>query len=602
MAPYAVAHMKLGLQLAELGYKFDTEERLRVYLSNTLQEAFKIPSASDRFSNLFWGEADAANRIKEIAPVMVILGNPPYSGHSANNGDWIKNLLKGKDILTEQQTSNYFEIDGKPLGEKNPKWLNDDYVKFIRFAQWRIERTGYGVMAFVTNHSYLDNPTFRGMRQSLMKTFDDIYVLDLHGNSKKKERCPDGSKDENVFDIQQGVSINIFVKHLNGNKEKATVHHADLWGDRDRKYNWLGKNDITTTQWTTLQPQSQFYLFVPQDNDLKAEYEKGWKVTDIFPVNSVGIVTGQDKKTIGMTQEQTKFLADSHGLSEDIVKPILYRPFDRRFIVYDSKVVTRPRAAVMRHMVAGENLGISISRSVRGEPWRDALVSNKIIEFGVMATRPGNSAPLFPLYIYPNSESFQKEFLQNQREANFSSEFLNTVSEKIGYVPKPEAILYYIYAILYSPTYRDRYAEFLKIDFPRIPLTSNDELFRQLAEYGEQLVQLHLMTSPRLDNLITEFVEGEGDRTVNVGDAKTAYSKGTVKLNKKGDRFTGIPESVWNFYVGGYQPCQKWLKDRKERTLSDEDILHYQKIVVSLKETIEIMKKIDKAIPGFPIE
>lgn len=247
MAPYAVAHMKLGLQLAELGYKFDREERLGVYLTNSLQEAFQIPQNEEHLSKLFWGEADAANRIKEASPVMVILGNPPYSGHSANNGDWIKNLLRGKDTVTEQLCSNYFEVDGEPLGERNPKWLNDDYVKFIRFGQWRIERTGYGVLAFVTNHSYLDNPTFRGMRQSLMNTFDDIYVLDLHGNSKKKESCPDGSKDENVFDIQQGVSINIFVKHPNGNKKKAIVHHADLWGDREYKYNWLEENDLNTT-------------------------------------------------------------------------------------------------------------------------------------------------------------------------------------------------------------------------------------------------------------------------------------------------------------------------------------------------------------------
>ncbi|MHC5716968.1 MAG: N-6 DNA methylase, partial [Nostoc sp.] len=244
MAPYAVAHMKLGLQLAELGYKFDTLERLRVYLTNTLQEAFQIPPADD-FDNWIRDEADAANKIKQEAPVMVVMGNPPYSGHSANNGIWISNLLKGIDTITNQKTSSYFEVDGKPLGERNPKWLNDDYVKFIRFAQWRIEQTGYGILAFITNHGYLDNPTFRGMRQSLMNTFDDIYVLDLHGNSKKKEKCPDGSKDENVFDIQQGVAISIFVKRQDGNKEAANVYHADLYGLRESKYQWLKKNDIT---------------------------------------------------------------------------------------------------------------------------------------------------------------------------------------------------------------------------------------------------------------------------------------------------------------------------------------------------------------------
>ncbi|MBE9168670.1 N-6 DNA methylase [Pleurocapsales cyanobacterium LEGE 06147] len=601
MAPYAVAHMKLGLQLAELGYQFDTEERLRVYLTNTLQEAFQIPPAEDRFSNLFWGEADAANRIKEKAPVMVILGNPPYSGHSANDGKWIKNLLKGKDTVTQQLCSNYFEVDGKPLGEKNPKWLNDDYVKFIRFGQWRIERTGYGVLAFVTNHGYLDNPTFRGMRQSLMETFDDIYVLDLHGNSKKKESCPDGSKDENVFDIQQGVSINIFVKHPNGNKEKATVHHADLWGDRDRKYNWLKENDLTTTRWTTLQPQSQSYLFLPQDKELRAEYEKGWKVTDIFPVNSVGIVTGQDKKTIGITQEEAKILADSHKIPEDAVVPILYRPFDRQFIVYDSKVVTRTRGKVMHHMLAGDNLGlITVRRLPSQNKCNYFIVSNNLIVNGSIRSDNQSIDTLFPLYIYPETKKNQLSALEEKRYPNFSSHFLKSIKDKLGYTPTPESIFYYIYAIFHSPTYRDRYAEFLKIDFPRIPLTSNNELFRQLADYGEQLVQLHLMTSPKLDNPITEFVEGTGERLV--APAHPKYKDGAVHINKKGDKFTGVPEEVWNFYVGGYQPCQKWLKDRKGRTLSDEDILHYQKIVVALKETIELMSKIDEAIPGFPIQ
>ena len=637
MAPYAVAHMKLGLQLAELGYQFNKEERLGVYLTNSLQEAFQIPQNEEHLSKLFWGEADAANRIKEASPVMVILGNPPYSGHSANNGDWIKNLLRGKDTVTEQLCSNYFEVDGKPLGEKNPKWLNDDYVKFVRFGQWRIERTGYGVLAFVTNHSYLDNPTFRGMRQSLMNTFDDIYVLDLHGNSKKKESCPDGSKDENVFDIQQGVSINIFVKHPNGNKKKATIHHADLWGDRELKYSWLEKNDLTTTQWNTLQPQSEFYLFVPQNNDLRAEYEKGWKVTEAMPVNVLGFQTHRDKFAIDFERENLhkrieEMRDDSISDSEYAAKynlrdnrdwklgkarkaihndaewqskliSCLFRPFDRRSCYFSTVAMDYPRRELINHVAAKNNLCLGLGRqgnAVQDPIWSLISVSTEPMDANVFRRGGIN---VFPLYLYPETSTSQTSvFEKEQRNPNFSQDFLDDITEKLGYLPTSEAIFYYIYAILHSPTYRDRYAEFLKIDFPRIPLTSNDELFHQLADYGEQLVQLHLMTSPKLDNLITGFVEGEGDRTVNVGSAKTAYSKGTVKLNKKGDRFTGIPESVWNFYVGGYQVCHKWLKDRKGRTLSDEDILHYQKIVVALKETSELMTKIDQSIPGFPLK
>jgi predicted helicase len=636
MAPYAVAHMKLGLQLAELGYKFDTEERLRVYLTNTLQEAFRIPPAEEHFSNLFWGEADAANRIKEIAPVMVILGNPPYSGHSANNGDWIKNLLKGKDSLTEQLCSNYFEVDGKPLGERNPKWLNDDYVKFIRFGQWRIERTGYGVLAFVTNHGYLDNPTFRGMRQSLMKTFDDIYVLDLHGNSKKKESCPDGSKDENVFDIQQGVSINIFVKHPNGNKEKASVHHADLWGDRDYKYSWLKENDITTTQWTTLKPQSSFYLFVPQDNDLRAEYEQGWKITNIFPVNNTGIISKRDKLAFHFDKESVKKIVKDifdlsesqiiqkyplsswksrdgkveyvknsivrNGLDDSKFIQILYRPFDKRWTYYTSMskgFVAWPVYKVMQHMLAGKNLGLISARSNKSSHPDHFFCSNFITE-----TKCGESTTqscLFPLYLYPETNISQPSvFEKEQRNPNFSQGFLDDINLKLGYLPTPEAIFYYIYAILHSPTYRDRYAEFLKGDFARIPITHNVDLFSQLGELGEQLVNLHLMKSPILNQISSPYIDNGGGCIVDAGHPK--YEDSKVIINKQKDGFVDVSEAVWNFHVGGYQVCHKWLKDRKGRTLSQDDIGHYQKVVVSLKETIKLMTKIDQAIPSFPIQ
>ena len=276
MAPYTVAHMKLGLQLQELGYDFSSEERLRIYLTNTLQESFQIADQTVNFGSRIKEEAEAAKEVKQEHPVMVIIGNPPYSGHSVNTGDWIKGLLNGKDIISNTKTDSYFEVDGKPLGEKNPKWLNDDYVKFIRFSQWRIDQTGYGVLAFVTNHGYLDNPTFRGMRQSLLKTFDEIYILDLHGNSKKKETCPDDSVDQNVFDIQQGVAIGIFVKYQNSQQESATVYHADLWGKREifenkqlvgGKYHWLDESDISSliSEENKIYPDAPFYLFKHQD-------------------------------------------------------------------------------------------------------------------------------------------------------------------------------------------------------------------------------------------------------------------------------------------------------------------------------------------------
>ncbi|MFM6754428.1 MAG: N-6 DNA methylase, partial [Dolichospermum sp.] len=316
MAPYTVAHIKLGLQLQELGYDFSSDERLRIYLTNTLQESFQLEDQIISFGSRIQEEAEAAKEIKQQSPVMVIIGNPPYSGHSVNTGDWIKNLLNGQDTIYNSSTESYFEVDGKSLGERNPKWLNDDYVKFIRFSQWRIEKTGYGVLAFITNHGYLDNPTFRGMRQSLMRTFDEIYVLDLHGNSKKKEVCPDGSADQNVFDIQQGVAIGFFIKYQNkeqnSQKQLATVYHADLWGSREvyetkqlvgGKYHWLGENDISSTNWEKLAPNTPFYLFKPQNSDLKIEYEQMWRINEVMKVNVLGFQTHRDHFAIDFDED-----------------------------------------------------------------------------------------------------------------------------------------------------------------------------------------------------------------------------------------------------------------------------------------------------------
>ncbi|MDM8563789.1 DNA methyltransferase, partial [Candidatus Marithioploca araucensis] len=300
MAPYTVAHIKLGLQLQEMGYEFDSDERLRIFLTNTLEEAYeKGGIQSLPFTEWLLNEGKAASEIKQDSPVMVIIGNPPYSGHSLNRGEWITNLLRGIiDNRNDMEIANYFEVDGKPLGEKNPKWLQDDYVKFIRFAQWRIDSTGYGILGFITNHGYLDNPTFRGMRQALMQDFDEIYVLDLHGNSLKKEKTPDGNADKNVFDIQQGVAISILVKYRKQYKKTAKVFHAELWGKREGKYAWLEEQDVKTTDWEELKPSSPFYLFIPQDITLREEYEQYWKVTDMMPVNSAGIVTARDNLTI----------------------------------------------------------------------------------------------------------------------------------------------------------------------------------------------------------------------------------------------------------------------------------------------------------------
>jgi len=630
MAPYAVAHFKLSLQLAgrdlpapiasAFSYIPSEGERLGIYLTDTLEEAHEM-TGLPLFTQWVSDETIAANKVKRHLPVLVVMGNPPYSGQSANKGKWISDLLKGK-LPDGGKTSNYYEVDGKPLGERNPKWLQDDYVKFIRFAQWRIEQSGSGIVAFISNHGYLDNPTFRGMRQSLMETFDEIYILDLHGNSKKKEISPDGSKDENVFDIQQGVAIGIFVKKPNSGKEKK-IYHANLWGKRDEKYEVLLNQDIVTTKWEEFQPQVSFYRFAPQDIILLKEYEKGWKVSDVFPKNSVGIVTGQDKKTIGFTKDKAYELAEAFKITDGAIKPILYRPFDKRHIVYESSVVTRDRFSVMQNFFQ-DNLGLVTTRQVTSLNFGHVLCSRSIIELKVGSH--DRSTNLFPLYLYPTEDTrkqkslfespvWQADEANGGRVPNLDPAFVKEMAEKLGLVFQPsltgfdekfftpEDILHYIYAIFHSPTYRIRYADFLKIDFPRVPITSDVDLFRALCKLGKKLVGLHLLESPEASQHITRYPVA-GDNLVEKGYPKyqelIEEQAGRVQINKT-QYFEGIPSEVWEFHVGGYQVLDKWLKDRRGRQLSYDDLTHYQNVVVSLEKTIALMEKIDEAIPEFPI-
>lgn len=622
MAPYAIAHLKLSLFLEETGYQFNSGKRLRVYLTNTIDDA--IRKSETLFEEFIAEEADQATEIKRDLPIMVILGNPPYSANSANTGEWAANLVR----------ESYYPRDG--IKEQNPKLLLDDYVKFIRFAQWRIEQTGYGILSFITNHGYLDNPTFRGMRQSLMQTFDSICTLDVHGNSKKKEKNPSGSKDENVFDIQQGVAIGIFSQSPSNSEKQSTIHHADLWGTREVKYEWLCKNHLTTTKWTPLKPQLPFSLFLPQDTALLPEYEQGWKITDIMPLNSTGVKTHRDHFVLDFNlssleerikdfidlnisdkkisdkynlpdtrdwkiNERRASLASNSNLKKRFTK-CLYRPFDWREYYHHADVVELPKDEVSKHILSGKNLVFMWTRPLSPNYEFSVLAGNSIPHQCVVGNKTaGAGASYFaPLYLYPDVRTSQQLVIQEDSHHNLSSKFIKEVKKKLGYSPTSKALFYYIYAIFYSPTYRTRYAEFLKIDFPRVPLSSDGELFCQLAAFGEELVALHLMTSPKLENLITQFVERGGSQVVDAGHPK--FQQGNVVINKKGDRFTGVPENVWNFYVGGYQVCQKWLKDRKGRILSNEDIQHYQRIVVALKETIELMAKIDAAIPEWPIQ
>ncbi len=636
MAPYTVAHMKLGILLQEKGYDFQSQERLRLFLTNTLDEPHQVENTL--LARWLSNEAQAANQVKQDIPVMVIVGNPPYSYDSLNNGSWISKLIR-----------DYYQIDGESLNERNPKGLQDDYVKFIRFSQWRIENTGYGILGFVTNHGYLDNPTFRGMRQSLLKSFDEIYIYDLHGNAKKKEQSPDGTPDKNVFDIQQGVAIGIFVKNGNKKGDYATVYHADMYGARAGKYQILMEQDLSTTQWAILKPSSPFYLFIPQNTELLAEHEKGWKITEVMPLNNAGLYTGRDKLTIHDTKEKVYEIVkdfvsldieaarQKYELGEDsrdwkiqfaqkdiigsnidksLINPILYRPFDVKYTYYTGHsrgFICMPRRNVMRHILAEDNLGLITVRQVAESIFNHTFITQNLVECRITLSNKGY-AYLFPLYTYPT----KKEVFLNgngngshkskpERKPNFSPEFIKDVEKrlKLQFIPEGEGdfkqtisatdVFNYIYAIFHSPAYRTRYAEFLKIDFPRLPLTSDKKRFQTLANLGQQLVKIHLMQADIKNEC--GYPE-EGDNIVD----KPRYDEKEQRIYiNKTQYFDHVKPHVWAFHIGGYQVCQKWLKDRKERELNYNDLNHYLYILAALEKTGELMQEIDKKV-SFPLE
>ena len=647
MAPYAIAHLKIGLKLYETGYRFGSDERARVYLTNALEPATKFKQQAFDFAiPALAKEANAVNAIKDGQRFTIILGNPPYSGHSANKNKWIRDLLRGKD--GKHLVENYFAVDGATLNERNPKWLNDDYVKFIRLAQWQIECAGEGVVGFITNHSYLDNPTFRGMRESLAATFPRAYLLDLHGNAKKKERAPDGSADENVFDIQQGVAVSLLAKHsANFSSITPGCFHADLWGRREGKnhcgkYDWLCRNHVGSMTWIALSPKSKLHLFVPRNEEFCDEYERGWKLPEVFPLNSVGIVTARDKLTIQWTRDdihQTimEFISKNvetarrkfairkdssdwkvRDAQQDIrdhlelngsVTPILYRPFDKRFTYYTGRAggfICRPRPKVMRHMLS-DNLALHICRQTVSADWRHCLVTNSITDDCYVSNKTRERGYTCPLFTYSTEV---QESIGQRRLVNLGHGFLNELSSSIsldficdGAVDLkksfgPVNVFNYIYAVLHSPGYRRRYADFLKSDFPRIPLPGNRSLFMALSSLGQELVAFHLMK--KIGKLESDYpIAGDeiGDNSVQMMRYTPPSNglPGRVWINRI-QYFEGVAPEIWAFAIGGYRPVQKWLKDRKGRVLSENDITHYRNIIAALTETIRFMQAVDDAI------
>ncbi len=689
MASYAMAHLQLDLLLTETGYKPTANQRFRVYLTNSLEESH--PETKSLFANWLSIEANEANHIKRDAPVMCVIGNPPYAVSSQNKGKWIQNLIADyKKNLNERKIN-----------------LDDDYIKFIRYGQYFIDKNGSGILAYISNNSFIDGITHRQMRKSLLQSFDKIYILDLHGNAKKKEVCADGSPDQNVFDIMQGVSINIFVK--SGKKkvnELGKVFHLDLQGKREFKYDFLNKNSIKSLDWKELEYTQPNLFFVPKNFDGIKIYEKGFKFDELFNYFNSGIQTQNDELTIHFNKDELKnVLENLRNLDADTLKKkysirkdgrdwkidyakkdiinskngcffkIQYKPFDFRHSFYtgNSKgFIAYPRKS-LTHSVLQDNYTLATLKQISGskEPCQILVTKYVLTDRAMYST---NGTPyLFPLYLYPENqeeemaekrrsalfrleeqraiienfkatfitiekmykgytnpdieitklynkqkkhfnflkkglESIEQElsscemnvlFEEESRKPNFNKEIVNQIAEQLGLTFTNEKeikentfapidVLDYIYAVLHSPTYREKYKEFLKIDFPRVPYPKDKDTFWQLVKLGGTIKQIHLLESPIVEQYITQYPE-DGNNVV----AKVKYEKGRVYINET-QYFENVPQKAWEFYIGGYQPAQKWLKDRKERTLEFDDILHYQKIIVALSETDRLMNEIDK--------
>lgn len=620
MAPYTMAHIKLGMVLRESGCELD--ERLNIFLTNALGEGDDDPR-KEGFATWLAAEANEANRIKRETPVMVVLGNPPYSVKSSNKGEWIQKMVSDYKKDLRAQSHN----------------LNDDYMKFIRYGEYVIDKNGEGILAYVSNNGFLTRKTHRQMRKHLLQTFDKIYILDLHGNSNIAETTPDGSPDKNVFDIQVGVSINIFIKTGNKRKDElGRVFHLDQYGEREAKYGFLWGNDFTPALYKEIDLNEPYYLFADRDFSGQEEYEKGFSLTDLFLEYNSGAKTHRDKFTVAFSRDEMDQVrkdmlecgaeeirhkyhlpVDSGTWSigaakEDIAENdplqcvMLYRPFDLRHTLYTGEIggfFGRPRHNTMRQMLAGKNFALILSQS--SGDWRHVFVANGIYDSSLISTQTSEACCGFHLYHY--SETTQMTLSgEKARVPNFDQDVCQEIADglKLRFTPEkgnaagafaPIDVLDYIYAVLHSPSYREKYNEFLKIEFPHVPYPADKKQFRSLVNLGGKLRELHLLESASLSNPTTTYPE-TGDNTVEkISYEITNPKTGTGKVMINGKQFFGrVPESGWNFRLGGYLPAQKWLNYRKGRVLTSDEITHYRKVIHALVETGKIMQEIDKVM------
>ncbi|HEF3809932.1 TPA: DNA methyltransferase [Campylobacter jejuni] len=659
IAPYTIAHLKLSQSFKEeFNSPLNDDESFKIALTNTLYSKSISKEQNDQ-NTLFTlidltKEFKKAQKIKE-EQILIITGNPPYSGASSNKGlyeDEIKisyglepskaNLSKEqKEYInlyfqekTKQNTKTFKAIYEKHKleNEKNPKWLLDDYVKFIRFAQSKIDSQESGIFAFISNNGFLDNPTFRGMRYSLMQSFDKIYILNLHGDTRKKEKAPDGSKDDNVFDIMQGVSINIFIKQ-NAKAKNTKIYYHDLYGKRKDKYEFLYENDLNSIKWTLVKNNEPFYLFIPQNNDLLEEYNKGISVKDIFMLSGVGICSKRDNIVFHNKKENLiQLLKDFNTKTKDelykiydigedsrdwkldsaikavnkncdnlenFIKKCHYRPFDKKWTYYieNSKAfMAYPVYDIFEHFLENENIGLICDRGTKLNNIDNIFISNKIIDLHLV----GSGSYIYPLYLYltTRSKKFLKKENPNFNEENFTSKIENFKESFRAFIDNlykekfsPENILGYIYAVLFHKIYREKYLDFLKIDFPKIPFTKDKNTFKNLSKLGLKLINLHLLKNNELDFNVGEALFKD-IKNKNFKIQKIKYNKDTKELFiNESLYFNEVSLEIYEFKIGGYVVLDKYLKSHKEE---DIDHKHFTLIIQTLNETLKIQDEISK--------
>jgi len=617
IAPYVVCHFKTLFNLTKQNFEFTEKDNLNIFLTNTLE--FHRKETEGGFVGLFEktlvAEQEKALEVKKQTPILIIIGNPPYSVSSQNEVDPKTEFGKFYESYKEKVRKE----------ERNIQPLSDDYIKFLAFAHWKIQQTGKGIIGMITNNSYLDGLIHRDMRRKILEDFDLIYILNLNGDVKRLKTTKDGKKDENVFDIQQGVGIGIFIK--SEDRIKKQVFYQELIGQREKKYKFLDNHNVSDTEWIKLEPKEPYWFFVPKEFGEEEKYKKFLKLQDIFNNFSAGVVTSRDKLVVDSNKEKLflkihRFMDKNgledllreefnlqdtgtwklhlarekvlkEGIKENLFIPYGYRVFDKSCVYYENALIERSREEFMKNFNI-DNLALCTMKRVIDKQWKDIFISKNITDYHYI----GSQTYIFPLWLFNPDDKAKNQLLvplkSEPKSSNIKKEIVDLLSSSYKDTISPEEIFYYIYAILYSNIYRQKYLEFLKIDFPRTPFTSNYELFKKLSQLGKELVDIHLLQSSLLDKTSARF-EGNGNLSLV---KKIIYNQKERRIyTNENQFFTNVEPEIWNGFIGGYQVLNKWLKDRKGKYLTDEEIKTYIKIIEALKQTIIAQKEIDKLYP-----